>query len=87
MAKVRVTHFAQDFGSHHAVAAIDLFCHMLGVQCLEITGPAATGIKLGIRGEQRRIAAHAGVNARLMMIPELAGKCAFGCGMARHFVG
>jgi hypothetical protein len=48
MTQVRITDIADDFGTYYAMAAINLFPDMLGIDGFEIAGPAAAGIKFGI---------------------------------------
>ena len=86
VAQVRIADMADDFGAQHAVRAVDLFGHMVGIERPEITRPAATRVELGIRFEQRCVAADAHVNAVFMMIPIAAGEGPFGHSMARDLV-
>jgi len=81
-----VAHIADDFSAHHAMRAVNYLTHIFGIDGLEVAGPAATGIELGIRLEQRRIAANAGVDAVFMVIPKAPGEGALGCRMTRHLV-
>ena len=87
MTQVRITDLAQDFSANHAVAAIYALGDIGRINRLEITGPAAAGIKLGIRGKQRRFAANAMINTGFMVILIAACESAFGGCMTRHFVG
>src|SRR5690606_22061773 len=83
VAEMGIADVADDFGAYHAVAAVDLFLHHRRIQRLEVAGPAAAGFEFCIRGEQRRAAADAGVDAGFVMIPVAAGERRFGGGMAR----
>ena len=56
------------------------------VDRLPVAGPAAAGVELGGRFEQRRAAAHAQVLAGIEVVPVLAGEGALGGGMAGHLV-
>jgi len=46
-------------------------------------GPAGAGVELGIREEQRRVAADAAVETVIVVLPEAAGAGQFGVGAAR----
>ena len=70
MPEMGIAYIADYFGAYHAVGNIAFLAHIFRVERLEVAGPAATGIELGIRLEQRRAAAHAGINAALMMVEE-----------------
>ena len=87
MTQVRIADLAQDFSANHAVAAVHTLGDIGRINRLEITGPAAAGIKLGIRGKQRRSAANAMINTGFVVIPIAAGESALGGRMTRHFVG
>ena len=52
MTQVRITDLAQDFSANHAVAAIYTLGDIGRINRLEITGPAAAGIELGVGCEQ-----------------------------------
>ena len=87
VAQVRVADVTQDFRAHHAMTAVDAFGHVRRIERLEIAGPAAAGVELGVGFKQRRVAADAGIGAGFMVIPEVAGERALGGRMAGHLKG
>lgn len=46
MAQMGVADVAKDLGTYHAMAGIRFFAYVIGVERLEIAGPATTGIEL-----------------------------------------
>ena len=81
-----IAYIADDFGTDHAVGAVDDFFHIVLVEGFEIAWPAATRLKLGIGFEQRRIAAHTGVNTVFVMVMVASREGTFGRGVARDFI-
>ena len=65
VAQVGIAHVAQHFGTDHAVGGVPLFAHVVGVERLEVAGPAARRIEFGVRRKQGRIAGDAAIDARL----------------------
>src|SRR5262245_59964727 len=62
VAQVAVAPGAEDFGSAHAMAAVGFGRDILGAHRLEEAWPAGAGVELGGRGEERQLAAYAGVD-------------------------
>ena len=87
MAQMGFAHSANSFGAQHTVGAVDPFFDGGVVAGLGETGPAATGIKLGVGREQLVIATHAPVHAFVPVRFIATGERAFGGGMAGDFVG
>jgi len=81
-----VAHVADDLGAPHAMTRVGLFTDVCRVERLEIARPAAARVELGVRFEQRRAAADAGVDAVLVVVDVFAGARRFGCRVARHAV-
>jgi len=86
MTEVSVADIAQDFGSDHSIAVICSFSDMCGINGFEITGPAASRIKFGVRFEKRRFTADALIDAVFVMIPVLAGEGALRASVSCHLV-
>src|SRR5690606_26063515 len=86
MAQMRIADVANDFGADHVMRAIDALAHVFLIDRLEIAGPAAAGIELGIRFEQRRAATDAGVSACLLEMGVFTGSRPLGRGLAGDFV-
>src|SRR5687768_6596892 len=72
VAEVRAAVVAAHLDAHHAVARVDDALDDLAVDRLEVAGPAAAGVELGARVEQRRAATHAAVAAFVPVVPVLA---------------
>src|SRR5690606_24276908 len=66
----------------HAQRGVGLFADIGRIERLEVAGPAATGIELGVGGEQRGAAAHTTVNAMLAGVPIASGERALGAFLA-----
>jgi len=49
MSQMGVADIADDFGTHHAMRAVNQFPHIFRIKGLEVTGPAAARVELGIR--------------------------------------
>ena len=86
MTQVAVADIAQDFGAQHAMRAVGLFAYIVAVDCYKIARPAATGIKLGVRGEQRGATAHAAIDAVFVVIPVASCKWPLGAFLARDII-
>src|SRR4029453_17074627 len=86
MAEMRVAHIAQDLGTYHAMTRIAFLAHIRRIDRLEVPGPAATGLELGVRRKQRSAACHATVDAVLIVVPVASGKRALGRLLARDGV-
>ncbi|MNN53474.1 hypothetical protein D3C81_1682320 [compost metagenome] len=78
MPQVRIAARAEHLDAVHAVAEILHPTQCLGGNRLEIARPATAGVVLGIRVEQRRIAAGTVVDARSLAVVVLAGEGALG---------
>src|SRR5690606_40155249 len=70
----------------HPVAGVGFLADVVGIKRLEIAGPAAARIELGIGCEERRSASHAAVDAGFGRVPVAAGERALGAFLARHDV-
>src|SRR5436190_12882757 len=86
VAQVRAAVVAAHFHPHHAVRGVHHALDDLAVHRLEVAGPAAAGVELGVRLEQRRAAAYAFVLAWVPVVPVFAGEGPLGGGVARHLV-
>src|SRR5450830_1447790 len=75
---MRVADVADDFGTNHAITFVAYLAHVIRIERLEIAWPAAAGVKFGIRGKQRCVAADAGIDAGFVMIPVFAAESALG---------
>ena len=89
MTQVGIADVADHLSADHAVTSVALFADPFGIDGVEIAGPAAACIKLGVRGKQGGTATDATVNAGGEIVPIAAGKGAFGTLEARdgEFVG
>src|ERR1700752_1947073 len=85
VAQVRAAVVAAHLDAHHAMALVDDTLDHFAVDRLEVARPAAPGVELRVRLEQRSSAADAVVLAGVPVIPVLAAEGPFGGGMARHF--
>ena len=86
MPQVSIAAAADHFGAVHAVAEVFVVGDSGLVYRRPVAGPAATGVKLGVAVEQRRIAADAVVYTRLALQMVLAGKGAFSAPKAAYLV-
>src|SRR5947208_593558 len=77
---------AAHFDAHHAVRAVGDALDHVGVDRLPVARPAAAGVELGARSEQRSAAADAVVAAVVPVVPVLAGERPLGGRVARHLV-
>src|SRR6185369_2988119 len=84
VAEMAVAFRAQYLGADHAVADIALLVDMAVHGGRGEARPAAAGIELGIRFEQRLAAAGAGIGARAVLVLILAGKRPLGRLLAQH---
>src|SRR5690606_27737876 len=75
---MRIADIAQDFGADHAMGGVDFFPYVARVYRLEIAGPAAARVELGVGHEQGRPAADATINAGAIEIPVSTGERSFG---------
>jgi len=78
---------AGDRVPRHPIAIVTGFRHVFPRNRLPEARPAGAGVELGLRAEQRRIAADAAEEAALMQVPCGAAEGTLGAGAARHFVG
>src|SRR5512132_3610735 len=76
--EVRVAYVADDLGAPHAVARSDLLPNVGGIERPEVARPSASRIEFRVRLEERRAAAHARVDAVLVMVGIFAGARRFG---------
>lgn len=86
MAEVGVADLANNLYAPHAMSMVWAFLNHVWLQGLKITWPAAARIEFAIRGKQGSVAANAGVDTQLMVIPKAAREGAFGGSMAGHIV-
>lgn len=86
MAEVPVAASAQNLRPPHAVADVGVGGDVFLRNGLEEAGPARAGIELGVGGEERQVAADAGVDAGLLVIIEGSAEGAFGPLAARDLV-
>jgi len=77
MPEVAVADVAHDLGADHAMTLVDFFFDIGRVKWLKIARPAASGVKFGVRGEERCATTDAAIDPELGMIPVTAGKGAF----------
>src|SRR6185503_18939736 len=68
---------AQNFNAKHSVAQVLVVGDILLCEWLKETRPSGSRIEFGIRGEEREIAAHAGVNAGFFVIVKNTAESAF----------
>src|SRR5450755_2614918 len=71
MAQMRAAVVAADFDAHRPVRAVHDPLNQLAVDWLRVARPAAAGVELGRRGEERRTAADALVGAFVPVVPVL----------------
>src|SRR5579871_3089444 len=74
MAEVPATAGAGDLDAPHAEARVEMLGDFGLVHRLVEAGPAAVGVELLVRGEELLAAPRANVNARLLVVGELAGE-------------
>lgn len=84
VAEVAAAIGAANFRADHAESRIAMFRHGVSLDWLEIAGPAATGIELGVGDEQRLIAGSAAVEAFFRAVPVGASKRALGAVFAQN---
>src|ERR1700756_1521100 len=86
MAQMRAAVLALHFDAQHAVRAVGFLGDHFAVDRLEVARPAAAGVELGVRFEQRRAAADAVIDAAVPVVVIAAGEGALGGRVARHLV-
>src|SRR5687767_8502796 len=77
---------AEDFDPAHSIGAVLLVDDVLCRDWLKKTGPAGAGIELRVRGEERQVAANAGVDALSFVVEQCAAKRPFGAFASCNFV-
>ena len=82
MAQMRVAVGAADFGAHHEERAVLVLAHRVRAHRLVKARPAGAAVELRVRGKQRPVTAHAGVNALVLGVPVRPGKGALGAVLA-----
>src|SRR5277367_2038719 len=82
-----VTQRAGDSITNHAVADVADRADILRRNWLPETGPTGAGIKLGLGGEQRVVAADATKHALLVQVPILSAVGKFGVSVASNVEG
>ena len=86
MAQMGIAAGGASFDADHAVRAILLFDHSLGIESFGETGPTGAGIEL-VEGTEKRFAANEiDVDAWGMVIPEFVAERGFGSVFTGHFV-
>jgi hypothetical protein len=75
---MRVADVAEHLYTDHAVAGVGFLADIVRLKRLEVTGPAAAGVELGVGRKQRRAATDTAVDAMLGGVPVSAGKRPFG---------
>src|SRR5262245_12113842 len=84
VAEMGVAVAAVRFRAGHPVAAVLFHGDIFLLRRLPEAGPAAAGLELVIGAEQLGAAAHAAVDAGLVIVPVLAGEGALRAVLARH---
>src|SRR5271170_832266 len=84
MAEVRITFGTRNCDSDHAITHVSGAANVLGGDRLPEARPACSGIELGLRAEQRAVAANAPVQTFVMQVPILSRVCDFGIGVTRY---
>ena len=74
------------FIAYHAVTGIAAYGYVARLERLPEAGPAAARIELGVSVEQRLIATHAAVDARIMAIPVFTRERRLCAALAAHLV-